>query len=119
MDFTDEHISRTLGLCDEDSLNSLEFGVIAMTLDGVVVRYNDCESRLAGLSPSRVLGKNFFTEVAPCTNNYLVASRFEECATLDEQLPYVFTLRMRPRNVDLRLIKALGDERQYILVRGR
>lgn len=119
MDFNDEDISQTLGLCDDDTLNALEFGVVAMTLDGVVVRYNAYESRLAGLSPSRVLGKNFFSEVAPCTNNYLVASRFEECATLDEQLAYVFTLRMRPRNVDLRLIKALGSEHQYILVRGR
>jgi photoactive yellow protein len=90
-----------------------------MTLDGVVVGYNAFESQLAGLAPVRVLGKHFFTEVAPCTNNYLVASRYEECATVDEQLPYVFTLRMRPRNVELRLVKAAGSGHQYLLVRNR
>ncbi len=119
MDFNDPDIGLSLAACDEASLDGLGFGVVRMTLDGVVVGYNAYESQLAGLAPTRVLGKNFFTEVAPCTNNYLVASRFEECATLDEVLPYVFTLRMRPRNVELRLVKAPGAERQYLLVRNR
>ena len=119
MDFGDQDIAQTLGTADAEALDALEFGVISMTLDGIVDRYNAYESRCAGLTPARVLGKNFFTEVAPCTNNYLVASRFEECASLDECLPYVFTLRMRPRPVELRLVKSPDAERQYVLVRPR
>jgi photoactive yellow protein len=119
MDFSDPDLAQSLATCDDARLDCLDFGVIRMTLDGVVSSYNALESSLAGLSPSRVLGKNFFTEVAPCTNNYLVASRFEECATLDERLPYVFTLRMRPRKVELRLLKEAGAQHQYVLVRNR
>ncbi|MDB4942027.1 MAG: phosphonate transporter [Labilithrix sp.] len=119
MNFSDEEIASALDTCDEGALDALEFGVIRMTQDAVVVGYNAYESRMAGLTPSRVLGKHFFTEVAPCTNNYLVSSRFEDCASLDEQLPYVFTLRMRPRKVELRLLKARGSEFQYVLVRNR
>ena len=119
MNFDDADIARTLERCDGVTLDALEFGVIAMTLGGVVDRYNAYESRCAGLSAARVLGKNFFTEVAPCTNNYLVASRFEECARLDEKLPYVFTLRMKPRKVELRLLKVPEMDHQYVLVRAR
>jgi photoactive yellow protein len=119
MDFTDPDIAHALEACDNARLDTLDFGVIRMTLDGLVDGYNTAESRLAGLDPSRVLGKNFFTEVAPCTNNYLVASRFEDCPSLDERLPYVFTLRMRPRNVELRLVKAPSATHQYVLVRSR
>jgi photoactive yellow protein len=119
MEFADPEIGPALDKCDESSLDTLDFGVIRMTLNGVVVGYNALESRLAGLAPARVLGKHFFTEVAPCTNNYLVASRYEECAALDERLPYVFTLRMRPRNVEIRLVKAVGSEHQYLLVKSR
>ena len=119
MDFSTPGIGSLLDDCDDKRLDTLEFGVVRMTLDGVVVAYNAYESRLAGLDPTRVLGKNFFSEVAPCTNNYLVASRFEEWATLDERLPYVFTLRMRPRKVELRLVKAPEAEHQYVLVSPR
>lgn len=119
MDFSDPDIADSLEASDPAQLDSLDFGVVRMTLDGVVVGYNAFESRIAGLAPARVLGKHFFSEVAPCTNNYLVASRFEECAALDERLPYVFTLRMRPRNVELRLLKASSAAHQYLLVRDR
>ena len=119
MEFSDLDIGAALEVADEASLDALDFGVIRMKLDGLVVGYNAWESRAAGLSHARVVGKNFFTEVAPCTNNFMVASRFEECPILDEQLPYVFTLKMRPRKVELRLVKARESASQYILVRPR
>lgn len=119
MDFMQPEIVRALDACDEAALDTLEFGVIRMTLDGVIDGYNAYESKLSGLGPSRVLGKNLFSEVAPCTNNYLVATRYEESASLDETLPYVFTLRMRPRKVELRLLKAATGTHQYLLVRDR
>jgi len=119
MEFSDANIGEVLARADEASLDALDFGVIGMQRDGVVTSYNAYESRMAGLSRTRVMGKHFFTEVAPCTNNFLVASRFEECAVLDEQLPYVFTVRMRPRAVELRLVKAHDSASQYILVRPR
>ena len=119
MEFTDPSIAALLDTTNDDALDALDFGVIGMTTTGRVARYNAFESRCAGLGAARVLGKHFFTEVAPCTNNYLVASRFEECASLDELVPYVFTLRMRPRKVELRLVKTAGSDKQYLLVRNR
>ncbi len=118
-DFTSPELLDALESCDETALDTLELGVVGMTLAGVTDRYNSREAALSGLPPARVLGKHFFTEVAPCTNNFMVAQRFEECESLDETLPYVFTLRMRPRKVELRLLKRAGVPRQYLVVRDR
>ena len=119
MDFHYEGIANELERCSDETLDGLPFGVIRMTRDGLVNGFNAYEVRLAGLSRSRVVGKHFFTEVAPCTNNALVAQRYEECLMLDERLPYVFTLRMRPRKVELRLLKVTDSAHQYLLVRNR
>lgn len=100
-------------------LDALDFGVVAMDLQGLVVHYNSAEARGAGLSPERVLGRHFFSAVAPCTNNYMVAQRFETATELDEVIDYVFTLKMKPTKVQLRLLKGADVQRQFLAVRWR
>lgn len=97
-------------------LDELAFGVIGFDADEVVRRYNREEAATAGLDPARVLGRPLFTEVAPCTNNDLVAERFRREPVLDEQLDYVFTLRMRPTPVRLRLLAAPDADYRYMVV---
>jgi len=97
-------------------LDAMEFGVVRMSTSGKVVAYNAYESRLAGLSRERVIGKHFFTEVAPCTNHYIVSVRFDAPINLDALVPYVFTLRMRPTHVQLRLLKKERSTYQYLIV---
>lgn len=105
------------------SFDDLDFGVVTMDRTGVAIGYNADESRRSGLSRERVLGRNFFIEVGPCTNNYLVAERYREAAELDaeldDELDYVFTFRVRPTPVRLRLLAAPGSPRQYLVVRSR
>jgi len=50
-------------------------------------------------------------DVGPCTNNYLVAQRFLDCDELDEQLDYVFTFRMAPTPVRLRMLAVIYGSR--------
>lgn len=102
-----------------EDLDELPFGVVAMSLEGVVMAYNKSEGELSGLTPARVLGRHFFTAVAPCTNNYLIAQRFETEAEIDATIDYVFTLKMTPTPVRLRLLKRPGAQRSYILVERR
>jgi photoactive yellow protein len=102
---------------DSASYDGLDFGLVAMDLDGTVVAYNRVESQLAGLSQERVIGLEFFTDVAPCTNNYLVSGRYQEAASLDEFLDYTFTLKMRPTPVRLRLLKSERADRQYLAIK--
>lgn len=117
--FAQPDLMDWLETADDAALDRLDFGVIAMSQDGIVVAYNAAESRLAGLRAGRVLGRHFFTAVAPCTNNYLIAHRYETEAEIDATIDYVFTLRMNPTKVRLRLLKRAAAPRMYLAVDRR
>ena len=112
-----EHITAAdLDQLDGVELDSLPFGVIGFDAGGDVQVYSATESRLAGLSADRVIGRHFFGAVAPCMNNFLVAQRFEDETTLDQTIDYVLTLRMRPTPVRLRMLKSEDVPLSYVLV---
>ena len=115
LDFAGISVAELAAMSPE-SLDELPFGVIGMSPSGVAEVYNSTESRLAGLSPARVLGQHVFTAVAPCMNNYLVAQRFDDEVELDAIVPYVLTLRMRPTPVKLRLLRTAAYAWRFLLV---
>jgi photoactive yellow protein len=123
LEFDQADICNRIETLDESELDGLDFGVIGFDADTAVRRYNAFESKLAGLSPQRVLGNGLFTVVAPCMNNFLVAQRFEDAAAsataLDVTINYVFTLRMRPAKVSLRLLASPTLALRYVLVNRR
>ncbi len=102
-----------------EEIDQLPFGLIVMNRDGEVVGYSAYESARAGIAPHKVLGRNFFTSVGPCTNNYLIAQRYLDEPDLDDFVDFVFTLRMAPTPVRLRLMARAGSERQYLAVLNR
>jgi photoactive yellow protein len=114
--FNDPGLLDRLEEAEDAALDTLPFGVIAMAENGTVVSYNAAESRLSGLTPANVIGRHFFSSVAPCANNFMVAYRFETEPVLDAVLDYVFTLRMQPTAVRLRLLKQPHRRRMYLVV---
>jgi photoactive yellow protein len=114
--FTDPSLFDRLEAADDSALDTAPFGVVAMTEDGVVTSYSAAESRLSGLTPAKVVGRRFFSDVAPCANNFMVAHRFETEPALDALVDYVFTLRMQPTKVRLRLLKQPNGRRNYLVV---
>lgn len=79
-------------------LDSLPYGAILMDDSGRIVAYNDTESRMARLPIEAVIGRNFFTEVAPCTRVKDFEGRFRALAsgqggglaTFDFTFPFPF-----------------------------
>ncbi|MBC8008441.1 MAG: phosphonate transporter [Prolixibacteraceae bacterium] len=120
LNFNHTDIHDRIRACSESELDDLDFGVIGFDGGTVVRLYNAFESKLAGLSPDRVVGQPLFTVVAPCMNNFMVAQRFEDAADsgapLDATIDYVLTLRMRPIKVRLRLLAAPSLPLRYLLV---
>jgi photoactive yellow protein len=118
--FADPGLITALHQATDETLDGLDFGVIGMDSLGRVQRYNRFESEAAGLSRERVLGHPLFTVVAPCMNNFMVAQRFEDAEAeqqpLDDTIPYVLTLRMRPVKVRLRLLYQPGMAQRFVLV---
>jgi photoactive yellow protein len=114
--FDGPHLLSMLEDSPLERTDDLPFGLIVMDREGTVIWYNEYESQRAGLGRDRVEGRNFFTSVGPCTNNYLIAQRYLDEPDLDDFLDFVFTLRMAPTPVKLRLMARSGSPRQYLAV---
>jgi len=112
---------ETVTLNDLERMNgtdrdALPFGVVGIGADTIVRVYNATEARMSGLDPSTVIGVPFFDAVAQCMNNFLVAQRFEDEPSIDDIIPYVLTLRMRPTKVRLRLLADPEVPCRYVLI---
>ena len=87
-----QRIERMASMSREE-LDRLPVGAIRLDRDGTILEYNAAEARLAQRDPADVIGRNFFTEVAPCTNVQEFAGRFREDVGSDRPtvaFPYVF-----------------------------
>ena len=96
--------------------DALVFGVIGFGADTIAQCYNTTEARMAGLNRDAVLGVPFFDAIAQCMNNFMVAQRFVDEPELDDIIPYVLTLKMRPTRVRMRLLASPAHSLRYILI---
>lgn len=94
-----------------EQLDGLPYGVIQLDARGRVVGYNDTESRMVGLPKERVIGRNFFQEVAPCTRVQEFEGRFRDLAEgrsrkVFEQFEFVFNFRKGAQRVVIMIFRA-------------
>src|SRR5689334_10091361 len=54
---------------ERDQFDELPFGTVKLDPAGCVVLYNAFEAALARRDAADMIGRSFFEEVAPCTNN--------------------------------------------------
>ncbi|MCA8974922.1 MAG: PAS domain-containing protein [Planctomycetes bacterium] len=110
-------------------LDALPLGVIELDRDGIVRRYNVVESETSGLAPDRVIGRDFFREVAPCTTVHEFQGRFAAMTRSPtpcrEELDFVFRFASgdryahlvfvwSPRHARLMILAdLLGDPREH------
>jgi photoactive yellow protein len=121
MPFVDSSTLTTLPALDQHQADALDFGVVKVDDDGNVLLYNKWESDMAGVPVPSAMGKNFFTQVAPCTNNRLFFGRFKDgvsAGELDTEFNYTFTYKMKPTNVVIRLLRD-GSSTNWVFVAKR
>jgi photoactive yellow protein len=114
--FDDPSLPQWLDNHSAEAYDELPFGVVKMNYDGMVTAYGKAQSYLSGVAKENAEGKNFFSQVAPCTNNFMVAEKYN-ADSLDETLPYIFTYITKPTPVVLRLIKG-NNGSQYLLAKN-
>ena len=115
MTFSDPALLDWLEQQTNEQLDAAPFGVVRMTREGVVVAYCKSESHLTGISRDYAVGKYYFTQIAPCANNMMVAAKYVQ-PSLDEELDYILTYVSEPAKVRLRLLKSPDSRYQYFLV---
>ena len=106
----------------EAEFNCLPFGAIQLDDRGKVLRYNRTEGKISGRAPEDVVGKDFFTEVAPCTNVREFAGRFRDGVAkrdLNAVFPYRFDFQMDPTDVWVRLFYSEATESAWVFVSQR
>ena len=123
LNFADLDLLQRLPKLDDASLDALPFGVIGFGADGRITRYNKFEADATGLNQGKQIGKDLFTEVAQCMNNFMVAQRFEDALSgkqaMDSTIDYVLTWKMKPTKVKLRLLAEPNSALRYIVLSTR
>jgi photoactive yellow protein len=104
----------------EEEFNALPFGAIRLDGSGRVLQYNAYEAKLAGRDPKQVIGRNFFTEVAPCTNVQEFAGRFRagiDSGALNVTFPYRFLFPDRYVNVEITMMLTMSGDGAWVFVK--
>jgi photoactive yellow protein len=100
-------------------LDGLPYGVIQLDRTGRILKYNAVESRLASLAPEDAVGKQFFTEIAPCTRVQEFYGRFKEGVireVLDTSFKFHFAFKQAPRDVTVRLFFSKRTRTVWVLI---
>jgi photoactive yellow protein len=103
----------------EEELDSLPYGVIQLDPLGTVLRYNAFEAGLSGLNKQKVVGKNFFKQIAPCTDLQQFHGRFRDGVAGGElhcTFLFHFAFRQRPCDVTVTLFYNDRDKTVWVLV---
>jgi DNA processing protein len=105
-------------------IDDLPFGVIVVDRKGTILEYNRYESELTGFKRERVIGRNFFHDVAPCTALKEFEGRFEEFLssheTSIEPFEFVFKFSKGEQRVSIVFVRLNFDsERATICVARR
>lgn len=104
---------------DLPDLDLLPYGIIVLDEAGDVVFYNDREEQAAHRNRLDVLGRNFFTEIAPCTNVAEFYGRFEESMAdsgLVAEFAFSFPFQPNSRDVEITMRSFSVAERQLCLL---
>jgi photoactive yellow protein len=115
--------AETLLSLSETELDRLPFGVVELDRHGGVVGYNQAEEQLSRVPRAEVLGRNFFTEVAPCTNVQEFAGAYHEMVdrgvASERDLEFVFRFAHGNALVQVQLVYSAVAGAGIVLVKRR
>jgi photoactive yellow protein len=118
--FVPDNVLANAGNIARSDADSFDFGAIKVDDSGKILLYNQTQSNFAGVAVSHAEGKNFFTQVAPCSNNGLFFGSFKKGVASDNlnvAFPYTFTFKMKPTNVLIHMYRCSQTKANWIFVK--
>lgn len=120
LNFGKTDIENVLSKMNDAQLNKLAFGAIELDAAGKILKYNAVEGAITGRDPKSVIGKSFFTEVAPCTNRPEFKGVFDagvRAKDLNTLFEYVFDHQMKPTKVKIHMKRAISGDTYWVFVK--
>ena len=120
VNFGSDDIGNKLAEMNDKDIDNLAFGAINLDKNGKILSYNKAEGEITGRKPEEVIGKNFFTEVAPCTKTDEFFGKFQEgvkSGNLSTMFEYTFDYQMKPTKVKVHMKKSLNDDSYWVFVK--
>lgn len=120
VEFGKADIENVMSTMSTDQIDGLAFGAVQLDGAGRIVQYNAAEGAITGRDPKAVIGRNFFTEVAPCTNTPAFKGAFDDgvkAGNLNTMIEYTFDYNMKPTKVKVHMKKALIGDTYWVFVK--
>ena len=101
-------------------MESLPFGAVLLDRDGIVKKYNSTEGMISGRSPDDVIGKNFFTHVAPCARGkrfHTEFLKFHRDGKVNTMFDYAFDYKMQETCVQIHMKSAADGNTCWLFIK--
>jgi photoactive yellow protein len=114
--FASNDTANAFAKLTDAQLDNISFGIIQIDAEGEILMFNDFEAGLTGRQKKAAIGRNFFTDVAICTDVPEFRGRFDagvRAGTLDIVFEFHLGGKTMPR-VQVHMVKATRGERYWI-----
>lgn len=119
--FVPQKLIDNLDVLTASQADKIPFGVVKLDDQGNIEIYNKYNyDEFADFGNMNVIGKNYFTDVAPCANNFIFSGRFKrgvQSGSLDHEFEYCFTYKLMPTDVRVRLYRDKDSGSNWIFVK--
>jgi photoactive yellow protein len=118
--FSEHNVANELADMSDADLDALAFGAIELDRNGKIVRYNAAEADISSRHQDGMVGRNFFSDVAPCTRSDAFEGRFRAgvaAGKLDVQFTYVLDHEMTPTEVRVRMHRIDDKDTYWVLIK--
>jgi photoactive yellow protein len=121
LEFDSDDIENIMTKLSPGEIDKLSFGAIRLDASGVILQYNRTEGQLGNVDPKTAIGKNFFTELAPCANTPSFRGAFEHVkhhSTSRTMIEYTFKAAgAQPTKVLIHMKQSIVDDTFWIFVK--
>ena len=120
IEFGQNDLDNIMAELSPEQIDGLAFGAIQLDRTGKILSYNATESGITGREKEAVVGRNFFTEVAPCCNKPAFRGTFDagvRAGKLNVIFDYVFDYKMNPTRVKVHMKDSVLRDSYWVFVK--
>ena len=120
--FEPEDLQNAIANMSRDEVDELVYGAVELDAAGIILSYNRAESELTGRKAQDVIGRNFFQDIAPCTDTNEFSGRFfkgVKTGKFNAIFEYVFDYGMSPVKVRIIMVKSMHKDSYWLLIKRK